>query len=107
MDTKELDKIMRKVDQKKRDLDEMQRFFDHLLDPNNAAGSIKIESWSVSKQGETYTPSERFMINAASPEFRQEVRALLEGFRAKKEQELQEEVANMTAFGQSALAGKH
>lgn len=107
MDTKELDKIMRKVDQKKRDLDEMQRFFDHLLDPKNAAGSVKIESWSVSKQGETYTPSERFMINAASPEFRKQVRELLESFRAEKERELQAEVAAMTAFGQSALAGKN
>jgi hypothetical protein len=106
MDTKELDQIMRRVDTKKRGLDEMERFFNHLLDPANAAGSVKIESWSVSKQGETYTKNERFLIGAASPEFRQQVRGLLECFRAKTERELQDEVAAMTAFGQSTLAAK-
>ena len=106
MDTKQIDQLMRKVDKTKRELEMMQRFFDHLLDPENSAGTVKIESWSKSKPNETHTPHERFFVEAASPEFRQEVRDLLERFRAEKERELQKELAAMTSFGQSVLATK-
>ncbi len=106
MDTEQLDKILSKIDKKKRALEQMQRFFDHLLSPDNAAGSVKIETWSVSKSNETYTPSERFFVNEASPEFRQNVCVLLESFKSEAEADLQEALAEMAAYSQSALTKK-
>lgn len=103
VDTKKLEEVMRKVDEKKRSLRELEQFFEHLLDPTNLSGSVKIESWSPTRQGETHQRSERFMVNSASKEFRAQVRQLLEEFRASREKELKQEIELMTKFGQSVL----
>ncbi|MDQ5933288.1 MAG: hypothetical protein WC028_27855 [Candidatus Obscuribacterales bacterium] len=106
MDTEQLDKILSKISKKKSALEEMQRFFDHLLSPDNAAGTVKIETWGVTKHQETHTSNERFFVKEATPEFRKKVCVLLESFKLEAETELQEAIAEMAAYSHSVATKK-